>query len=63
MCSSDLAGADDFRDAIRPKHPLPDHAFEPIPYYQVYAQRNGFLPNMSSLDLLCNEGPEGIFYL
>ncbi len=56
-------GADDFRDAIRPKHPLPDPTFEPRPYYQVYAQRHGFQPNMSALDLLCNEGPEGIFYL
>ena len=55
--------ADDFRDAIRPKHPLPDPSFEPRPYYQVYASRNGFQPNMSVLDLLCNEGPEGIFWL
>lgn len=55
--------ADDFRDAIRPKHPLPDPSFDPRPYYQVYAQRHGFQPNMSALDLLCNEGPEGIFYL
>lgn len=55
--------ADDFRDAIRPKHPLADSSFEPHPYYQVYATRHGFLPNMSALDLLCNEGPEGIFWL
>ena len=57
------ASADDFRDAIRPKHPLPDPSFNPRPYYQVYARRHGFQPNMSALDLLCNEGPEGIFYL
>lgn len=55
--------ADDFRDAIRPKHPLPDAAFTPHEYYQVHALRQGFQPNMSALDLLCNEGPEGIFYL
>ena len=53
----------DFREAIRPKHPLPDADFNPIPYYQVRAQRHGFLPNLSILDLLFNEGPEGIFYL
>ena len=53
----------DFRDAIRPKHPLPDADFNPTPYYQVRAQRHGFLPNLSILDLLFNEGPEGIFYL
>lgn len=55
--------ADDFRDTIRPKHPLPDAAFEPRPYYQVYSRKHGFLPNLSILDLLFNEGPEGIFLL
>lgn len=55
--------ADDFRDSIRPKHPLPDAAFEPCPYYQVYSRKHGFLPNLSILDLLFNEGPEGIFLL
>lgn len=55
--------ADDFRDSIRPKHPLPDAAFEPRPYYQVYSRKHGFLPNLSILDLLFNEGPEGIFLL
>ena len=53
----------DFREAIRPKHPLPDADFNPTPYYQVRAQRHGFLPNLSILDLLFNKGPEGIFYL
>ena len=53
----------DLRDAIRPKHPLPDPEFEPQPYYQVRSARHGFLPNLSVLDLLFNEGPEGIFWL
>ena len=53
----------DFREAINPKHPLPDPDFEPKPYYQVYQQKYGFLPNLSVLDLLFNMGPEGIFYL
>lgn len=53
----------DLRDAIRPKHPLPDPEFEARPYYQVRASRHGFLPNLSVLDLLFNEGPEGIFWL
>lgn len=56
-------GVDDFRDAIHPKHPLPDDAFIVRPYYQVYARKHGFLPNLSILDLLFNEGPEGIIYL
>ena len=53
----------DFRSAINPKHPLPDPDFEPKPYYQVYQQKHGFLPNLSILDLLFNMGPESIFYL
>ena len=53
----------DFRDAIRPKKPLPDPDFTPKRYYQVYEQKHGFLPNMSILDLLFNEGNEAIFHL
>jgi hypothetical protein len=53
----------DFRDAIRPKKPLPDAEFVPKRYYQVYGQKHGFQPNMSILDLLFNEGNEAIFYL
>ncbi len=53
----------DFREAIRPKKPLPDPEFIPTPYYQVYGQKFGFQPNMSILDLLFNEGNEAIFYL
>ena len=53
----------DFRDAIRPKNPLPDPEFESKRYYQVYGQKHGFQPNMSILDLLFNEGNEAIFFL
>ena len=53
----------DYRDAIRPKHPLPDASFTPCPYYQVYQQKFGFLPNLSILDLLFNEGNEAVLYL
>ena len=53
----------DFREAIRPKHPAPDPDFQPRPYYQVFQQKHGFLPNLSILDLLFNMGPEAIFYL
>lgn len=31
-----------------------------IRYYQTFQRRHGFLPDMSVLDLLCNEGPEGV---
>ncbi len=53
----------DFRDAIDPKHPLEDRDFTPKNYYQVYAAKHGFLPNLSVLDLLFNMGTEAIFYL
>ena len=61
--SSESSDYSDFREAINPKHPLPDPDFVPKPYYQVYQQKHGFLPNLSILDLLFNMGPEGIFYL
>ena len=53
----------DFRDAIQPKHPAPDPHFTPRPYYQVYRQKHGFLPNLSILDLLMNMGNESVLYL
>lgn len=33
------------------------------PYYQVFAGRNGFIPNLSIVDLLFNMGPEGLVVL
>lgn len=56
-------GTCDYRDVIRPKHPQPDNGFVAKPYYQVYQGKHGFLPNLSILDLLFNEGNEAIFYL
>lgn len=53
----------DYREAINAKHPVPDDDFKPKPYYQVYASKNGFQPNLSILDLLFNEGNESILYL
>ena len=53
----------DYRSAINPKHPASDPEFTPRPYYQVWQQRYGFLPNLSILDLLFNMGPESILYL
>ena len=53
----------DMRTAINPKHPAEDPDFTAKPYYQVYQQKHGFLPNLSILDLLFNMGPESVFYL
>ena len=47
----------DFDQVVTPSQ----HRTEP--YYQVFAQRLGFLPDLSIIDLLFNEGPETIFYL
>ena len=56
-------GTVDFREIIRPKRPGVDTDFAPRRYYQVYQQKFGFLPNLSILDLLFNEGNESVLYL
>ena len=37
--------------------------FEARAYYQVFASRHGFLPDLSIVDLLFNQGPEGVLWL
>lgn len=56
---------DDFRECIHPKKDfrLEDPAFFPQPYYQVFQERHGFLPNLSIIDLLFNMGPESLLVL
>lgn len=54
----------DLRDAIHPKKEVMDDAsFSAVPYYQVFQERLGFLPNLSIIDLLFNMGPEAILVL
>lgn len=61
--SADSVSNFDFRDAIRPKHPLSDPYFSLRPYHQVYEQKYGFLTNLSILDLVFNLGNEAVLYL
>lgn len=61
---ADKAAADDWRETIRPKISFEaDTSFRAIPYYQVFSAANGFLPNLSILDLLFNMGPAARLYL
>jgi hypothetical protein len=53
----------DLRYTFHPKKEKQDPGFAIKPYYQVFKQKFGFLPNLSILDLLFNMGPESIFYL
>jgi hypothetical protein len=46
----------DYRYLISPKNRIEDPNFSPVPYYQVFSNKFGFRPNLSLLDLLCNEG-------
>lgn len=51
----------DFRKLI---HPKKRPVFEnPKPYYQVFEDRQGFIPNLSIVDLLFNQGPQSKNYL
>lgn len=46
---------------IHPKHP--DLFYKEKPYFQVFSQKYGFVPNLSVMDLLFNEGPGAVDYL
>jgi len=47
----------DFRYSITPKKPsgIPGYTF--VPYTQVFSQRHGFIPRLSIIDVLLNNGP------
>lgn len=51
----------DYRNTFSPKDPYSTEGFPR--YYQVFSDRQPFLPNLSTLDLLFNLGPEAHNYL
>lgn len=53
----------DLRYMAEPKALADIKGYTAQPYYQVFAQRNGFIPNLSIVDLLFNMGPEGLIVL
>lgn len=50
----------DFRESFHPKRKTAEN-FEPYP--QVFTDEHGFIPNLSVIDLLFNEGPAAFDYL
>ena len=50
----------DFRHLVNAKKEVP-YIFET--YTQVFNNKHGFIPNLSILDLLFNEGPNALNYL
>jgi hypothetical protein len=61
FCKPDKNDTADYRYSITPKIPYTaDAGFRPQTYYQVFAALHSFLPNLSILDLLCNEGSQSL---
>ena len=44
-------------------HPKKPSVYAGKPYWQVFREKFGFVPGLSAMDLLFNEGPESICYL
>jgi hypothetical protein len=56
----------DLREEIHPKKDVSDKKLRALlekPYYQTFSEKMGFVPNLSVLDLIFNEGIKGHGYL
>ncbi|MGD2035435.1 MAG: WbqC family protein, partial [Bacteroidales bacterium] len=53
----------DYRESIHPKVRMhkKDPYFSPRTYFQVFAEKYGFIENLSFIDLLFNEGPQAVY--
>ena len=51
----------DYRLSIHPKNV--NNSKEIKPYYQVFEDRQGFIPDLSILALICNQGPHSKLYI
>ena len=65
VAQGDRTYGEDLREVIHPKRAnriLQDLGLDRT-YYQVFAPKFGFIPDLSILDLLFNEGPAAITWL
>lgn len=58
-----LSEEKDFRQLIHPKNDFMKNSFAFPKYIQVFENKYGFIPNLSIIDLLFNEGPQAKNYL
>ena len=58
-----LSVENDYRFIINPRHPLSEEQLMSRPYYQVFREKYGFIPNLSIVDLLFNMGSETSLFL
>ena len=56
----DCRPEEDYRGRI---HPKVQSDYVPRPYWQVFKEKFGFVPGLSVMDLLFNEGPESICFI
>lgn len=57
----EFADGIDFRQSIHPKKPSVYE--DPKPYYQVFEDRQGFIADVSIIDLIFNQGPQSKSFL
>ncbi|MFD1770634.1 WbqC family protein [Sphingobacterium suaedae] len=60
-CYESVQNGVDYRRLIHPKQPSLWR--DPKPYYQVFTEKHGFLPDLSIVDLLFNQGPQSKNFL